>query len=73
MCTLIGYNAIYQDVFDGGVGTPTTSSGFELYYVGGVKISSSTYERGGTNPIKSGVITTIQETELHTAENIGVS
>jgi hypothetical protein len=72
MCTIIGYNSIYQDVFDGGVGTPDSESGFYLYYVGGVPIGSSTFEHGGSNPISiKGV--TIPQTEVHSAESIMVS
>jgi hypothetical protein len=65
MCTITGWLTLSQDPFDGGVGNPTTNSGFEINYVGGVPISSF-----DGNPIVTGKWLFLHKPQTGLAEDI---
>ncbi|KAK5708992.1 hypothetical protein LTR17_020172 [Elasticomyces elasticus] len=68
-CTPVGWISRDQSNFEQNPPTFDTTSGFDLYYVGGVEISSSTINQGGSNPIAYGPLT-IDQNELHSGESI---
>ncbi|KAK5170953.1 uncharacterized protein LTR77_004097 [Saxophila tyrrhenica] len=69
-CTLVGWVDVQGDFSNGRAPDPgDVTSGFDLYYVGGVQIGSSSFENGGSSPIGIDGVTIPQE-EIGSGESI---